>query len=62
MEIPKSFLGYKREKFKINATAILASINNDPDITLLFSFILYFFFIELKISILSFGILSTYND
>ena len=43
------------EKLSINATAILARINKDPDITRLFSFINYFFVWGLKISGLSFG-------
>ena len=50
------------EKLSIKATAILASMNKDPETTLLFSFINYFFNCELKISGLSFGILSTYSD
>ena len=42
------------EKLRIKATAILANINRDPEITLLLSFINYLFDLGLKISGLSF--------
>ena len=41
---------------------MLASIKSDPEITLLFSFIIYFFDFGLNISRLLFGNFSKYSD
>ena len=53
---------YRLKKLRINATAILAKINKEPEITLLFSLIIYSFNFGLKISGLSLVNFSKYND